>query len=60
MEQKRIVKGNSTVWPLGAEILGQNITNSVTENSIRKKGSQPFSDLQSVIDARNWEMDNEK
>lgn len=60
MEQKRIVKGNSTVWPLGAEILGQNITNAVTDISAHKKGNQPLGNLQSVIDARNWEMDNQK
>lgn len=59
MEQKRIIKGNSTVLPVGAEILGQNITNAVTESSFRKKGEQPISDLGSVIAARDWEMDNQ-
>ena len=60
MEQKRIIKGNNTVLPLGAEILGQNVTNAVTDHSIPQKGRRPdLSNMQSVIDAREWNMQSE-
>lgn len=59
MEQKRIIKGNSTILPLGAEVIGENVTNAVTEASSKRKGNQPISDLISVNAARDWEMDNQ-
>ena len=60
MEQKRILKGNNTVLPLGTEILGAYATNAVTDHSIPQKGRRPdLSNMQSVIDAREWNMQSE-
>lgn len=58
MEQKRIINGNNAVIPIGAELLGAYATNAVTDKSAHKKGNQPLSNLESVIDAREYMIDH--
>ena len=54
MENKRVIKGNNTTIPTGAEILGEYATNAVTDRSRRGKGGRPVSNEQSVIESRLW------
>ena len=52
MKNKRVIKGNNTIIPTGAEILGEYATNAVTDRSYRGKGNVPISNEQCVIEAR--------
>ena len=52
MEKKRVIRGNNTVFPTGAEVLGMYATNAVTDRSRKGKNGQMLSSEQCVIDAR--------
>ena len=57
MEKKRIIRGNNTVFPTGAEVLGMYATNAVTDRSRKGKNGMMLSNEQSVIDARLFNED---
>jgi len=52
MVNKRVTKGNNTVIPSGAEVIGEYATNAVTDRSGRDKGGRPISNERCVIEAR--------
>ena len=59
MEQKRIIRGNNTVFPTGAEVLGTFATNAVTDRSVRRKNGQMLSNELSVIEARRFNEEHQ-
>jgi len=57
MKSKRVIKGNNTIIPSGAEIFGEYATNAVTDCSARRKGRVPVSNEMSVIEARHFNIE---
>lgn len=60
MERTRIIKGNNTIVPTGAEVISEYRTYAVTERTDEKKGGQPVSDLRCVIESREYMIENKK
>ena len=60
MEHKRIVKGNNTTIPTGAEYLSVYKTNAVTEKKYSGKGNVPLSSSECVTDSRDFMIENKK
>ena len=60
MEHKRILRGNNTTIPTGAEVLSTNITYAVTDKSKTGKGNIPLSSEECVAASREFMMENEK
>ena len=56
MNNKRIVRGNKTVFPSGSEILGAYFSNAVTDRSDRDRGGRPISDDTDVIESRDFNI----
>lgn len=60
MEHKRIIKGNNTVVPTGAELLSSYETNAVTEKKKSGKGNIPLSSAECVAASRDFMIENKK
>lgn len=60
MERTRIIKGNNTTIPKGAEVMSEYRTYAVTERAAEEKGGQPISDLRCVIESREYMIENKK
>ena len=52
MEKKRIIRGNNTVFPTGAEVLGMYATSVITDHSKKARNGQMLSNEQCVIESR--------
>lgn len=60
MEHKRVVKGNNTTVPTGAELLSAFETYAVTEKHKSGKGNAPLNSAECVVDSREFMIENKK
>lgn len=60
MKSKRIVKGNFTTIPTGADVIGDYQTLAVTETQRRGPGNIPLSSAECVVEAREFMEENKK
>lgn len=60
MEHKRIIKGNNTTVPTGAELISAFTTNAVTEKSKAGKGDAPLNSAECVAASREFMIENKK
>jgi hypothetical protein len=60
MKNKRVVKGNFTTVPTGADLLSTYETNAVTEKFRPGEGDLPLSSYDSVVASREFMMENKK
>lgn len=57
MEHKRIIKGNYTIYPTGAELLKAYETNAVVEKALPGRGNLPLSSIECVVDSREFSIE---
>ena len=60
MENVRILKGNSTTVPKGADLIGAYATLSVIEHSKSGPGNVPLSCHECVVESRLYSEENKK
>ncbi|MEA5134924.1 MAG: hypothetical protein VB035_02150 [Candidatus Fimivivens sp.] len=60
MEHKRVVKGNNTTVPTGAELLSAFETYAVTEKHKSGRGNTPLNSAECVVDSREFMIENKK
>ena len=61
IKNRRIVHGNFTTLPTGADVLSQNVTNAVTESAVSlQSGKTPVSSAECVREARIFCQENQK
>ena len=60
MEHKRVVKGNNTTVPTGAELLSAFETYAVTEKHKSGRGNAPLNSAECVVDSRDFMIENKK
>jgi hypothetical protein len=60
MEHKRVVKGNNTTVPTGAELLSAFETYAVTERHKSGRGNAPLNSAECVVDSREFMIENKK